>query len=397
MANELDAPVMGKDSDFYIFNIKDGYIPFEEFFTSQNTRVKKFSFDGFVQYVEQEFAMDSEMLPLLASLLGNDYISGGLLRKFHDWLKLDTNSKKVPYIASFLSQYQSISDACGAVIELYQNDDSAEFAEALSLSIEEYQKTGSNLIHYFNSGSLSCNVRTYNGHPLPQWVVKLYREGLIASEGLNCLCNRKIFLRPQSEDVSLPSTQICAEGLRRYDYKLALNLANSTVSVTVIEFDREGSTLAGKKVNLTPKTEPQIHDIPKMSDAAKRSCLLSVLDSDLPFIHGLPIKHQLVASALRYWVIHSEGLEPAHLAALLVHYVGEKRIIYYPVTIQAVHGFSQWQNVLYWVERLNALFSSPFSTPEVAKLYDGVYVCRLYQRLALLGQYYCILWSHGMG
>ena len=42
-----------------------------------------------------------------------------------------------------------------------------------------------------------------------------------------------------------------------------------------------------------------------MSDALKRSHLLSLLDSDLPFIHGLPIKHQLVASALRYWVIRS--------------------------------------------------------------------------------------------
>ena len=227
MANELDAPVMGKDCDFYVFNIKKGYIPFEEFFTSQNTRVKKFSFDGFVQYVKQQFAIDSEMLPLLASLLGNDYISGDLLRKFHDSLKLDTNSKKVPIIASFLSQYQSISDACGAVIELYQND-SAEFAEALFLSIEEYQKTGSNLIHYFNSDSLSCKVRTYNGHPLPKWVVKLYREGLIASEGLHCLCNRKVSLRPQSERISLPSTHTCAEGLRQYYYKLALSWEVST-------------------------------------------------------------------------------------------------------------------------------------------------------------------------
>ena len=382
---------MGNDSDFYIFNIKHGYIPFQQYdFTGRNTRVKKFSFDGFARYL----AIDPEMLPLLALLVGNDYISKSMLTKFdthigHAW-------KRAPVIAQFLSKHRSMPEACEAVISLYQNDAKSEFAEKLPLSIKEYQIERSNLIGYFVSRSLSCNVRTYNGHPLPQWVVKLYREGLIASEGLNCLCNRKIFLRPQSEDVSLPSTQICAEGLRRYYYKLALNLANFTDSVTVIEFDREGSMLARKKVNLTPKTEPQIHDIPKMSDAAKRSCLLSVLDSDLPFIHGLPIKHQLVASALRYWVIHSEGLEPAHLAALLVHYVGEKQILYYPVTIQAVHGFSQWQNVLYWVERLNALFSSPFPTPEVAKLYDGVYVCRLYQRLALLGQYYCILWSHGM-
>ena len=414
---------MGNDSDFYIFNIKHGYIPFQEYdFTGRNTRVKKFSFDGFARYL----AIDPEMLPLLASLVGNDYISKSMLTKFdthigHAW-------KRVPVIAQFLSKHRSMPEACKAVISLYQNDAKSEFAEKLPLSIKEYQIERSNLIGYFVSNSLSCNVCTYNGRSLPQWVVKLYREGLIASEGLNCLCNRKIFLRPQSEDVSLPSTQICAEGLRRYYYKLALNLetqtqectkaykntssplavlekfmiyrnqfkttsygttpstsfvkqnhttttleskfahkvnvgenamksgetglpskwnksiqdievnktenppqaasnlvkyTNFTDRTTVIEFDRNESTLAEKKVNLTPNTEPQIHDIPKMSGATKQRQLLWLLYSDLPSICGLPIEHRLVASALRYWAFNSKDLEPAHLAAILVYYVGK--------------------------------------------------------------------------
>ena len=617
LANELDAPVMGNDSDFYIFNIKHGYIPFQQYnFAGRNTTVKKFSFDGFARHL----AINPEMSPLLASLVGNDYISDSMLGPFSSHIqqllsssKLDAGSKKckVPVIAQFLSKYKSMSEACKAVISLYQNGSESAFAKVLHLSINEYQIKRSNLIGYFASRSLGCDVCTYNGCSLPQWIVKMYREGLIASEGLACLCNRQVFLRPQCEDVSLPSTQTCAEGLRWYYYELALNcevtstavlglpskskastsslatsnqieleghfnrilvggfkaeekwgitsckdvspltansgtelqppqnqasISNMTIygqyewipnfdpwaqeiqthggyndtlspvpgkagipttkiaqtesrtdfhhtlqdkttsygtststihtkqdfhltitntlesefahklnventtkpeetgltstwdksiedretdypsesssslvkegnsaddSIVVIEFDREGSTLARKKVNITPQAKPKIHDIRRMSDSVKRSHLLSLLDSDLSFIHGLPIKHQLVASALRYWVIRSQGLKPAHLAALLVHYVGEKRIVTtsksIQVTIQAVHGFSQWQNVLYWVERFNALFSFPFPTPEVARLYDGVHVCLLYERLRVIGQYYCILWSHGMG
>ena len=608
LANELDAPVMGNDGDFYIFDIKHGYIPFQQYnFTGRNTRVKKFSFDGFVRHL----AINPEMLPLLASLLGNDYISVPMLGRFSSHIqqlqsssKLDAGSEKCKVIAQFLSKYESMSEACNAVISLYQNGAESPFGKALHLSIEEYQIKQSNLIGYFVSRSLGCNMCTYNGHSLPQWVVEMYREGLIAPEGLACLCNRQIFLRPQSEDVSLPSTQMCVKGLRWYYYELALNceitttvvpelpsqnkastsnaatsnqielegdfdgilvegfkaevqgdimgcndlsplskisatefqlpeglasISNMTMygqyeripgfdpgaqeiqtqgdykdtlssvpgkahiastkmaltesktdfhhtlqdkttrhgtststiytkqdfdqtiintlesefahkvsvenatkseetglpstwdksikdcetdypsesssslvkegnsaddSIVVIEFDREGSTLARKEANLTPQTKPKIHDIRKMSDSAKKSHFLSLLHSDLPFIHGLPIKHQLVALALRYWVIHSQGLKPAHLAALLVHYVGEKQILYYPVTIQAVHGFSQWQNVLYWVERLNALFSFPFRTLEVASLYDGVRVCRLYQALQKKGQYFYISLSY---
>ena len=513
---------MGNDSDFYIFNIKHGYIPFQQYdFTGRNTRVKKFSFDGFARHL----AINPEMLPLLASLVGNDYISKSMLTNFDTHIRqlvsssqlyarkksagmLGNAGENVRVIAQFLSKHRSMSEACKAVISLYQNDAESEFAEKLPLSIKEYQIERSNLIGYFVSRSLSCNVCTYNGCSLPQWVVKLYREGLIASEGLNCLCNRKIFLRPQSEDVSLPSTQICAEGLRRYYYKLALNLdtqtqectkgykntssplavlekfmiyreiyhtqfkttsygttpstsfvkqnhttttleskfahkvnvgenamksgetglpskwnksiqdtevnktenppqaasnlvkyTNFTDSTTVIEFDRNESTLAEKKVNLTPNTEPQIHDIPKMSGATKQRQLLWLLYSDLPCICGLPIEHRLVASALRYWAFNSKDLEPAHLAAILVYYVGktpskttsDKNP---PISIHAFHGFSQWQNVLYWVERLNALFSSPFPTPELAKLYDGVHVCWLYETLKKEGQYSCITWSY---
>ena len=471
---------MGSDSDFYIFNIKHGYIPFQQYdFAGRNTRVKKFSFDGFSKHL----SIEPEMSPLLASLVGNDYISDAMLRPFNTHIqqlvnmsKLDAGSRKckVPPIAQFLSKYKSTSEACQAVINLYGDGAESAFVKALHLSIKEYQIKQSNLIGYFVSGSLCCNVFTYNGHSLPKWVVKLYREGLIASEGLACLCNRQLFLRPQCEDVSLPSAQICAKGLRWHYYELALgcelattvlpvtefqsksksrssdratggqieedfeeileefdhkvnmkaeeirfpstwsksiehdkmdnpreatsNLVeetNSTDCIVAIEFDREGSTLARKKVNLTPQTKPQIHDIPKMSDAEKKNHLLMVLDSDKRFIQGLPIEHQLVASALRYWFLHSQNLKPAHLAALLVHYVGKKqnataRQYSTQITIQAVHGFSQWQNVLYWVERLNALFCFVFPTPELSQLYDGLQVCLMYERLRVTGQYCCV-------
>ncbi len=498
---------MASDSDFYIFDIKHGYIPFQQYHISgSNTTVKKFSLSGFAKHL----GIDPSMLPLLASLAGNDYISGKMLKPFAAHIQklissstLDACGKFVT-IAQFLSRYNSSSDAIHAVIGLYSNDHDKS---VLLQSIEEYQMKQSNLIGYFDSGDLSCNMHTYiNKHSLPEWIVKLYREGLIASEGLDCLCNRKIFLRTQCEDTSSPSAQTCAQDLRKHYYVLALNCEDTVVvpSATelpsqskdsipgvvphgqielgtdfdhiptrgltpesqvrrdnegndtspstsystevkdseysilesefahklnlftppqysfdntikdvkfgktdktrqttsdlvkkiatvkdIIEFDRKGSRLGKRKVDLTGEVleiKIEIHDIPQMSDQAKKSHLLNLLHSDLPFIHDLPIKHQLVVSALRYWVIHAQ-VKPAHLAALLVHYVGEKsgEGKFFQISLEAVHGFSQWQNVLYWVERLNALFSSTFPQLQVAELYNGVRVCRLYERLRVDG------------
>ena len=120
----------------------------------------------------------------------------------------------------------------------------------------------------------------------------------------------------------------------------------------IIEFDRKGSRLGKRKVDLTGEVleiKIEIHDIPQMSDQAKKTHLLNLLHSDLPFIHDLPIKHQLVMSALRYWVIHAQ-VKPAHLAALLVHYVGEKSDEgkFFQISLEAVHGFSQWQNIAWF-------------------------------------------------
>ena len=555
---------MGNDSDFYIFNIKCGYIPFQDYnFSGTNITVRRFNHSGFTKHL----GIDSSMTPLLASLIGNDYVSDGMLRPFAVHIeklvgssRLDPGGRKckVPTIARFLSKYKSVSEAIDDVIGLYSND-KLEFEKVLHLSIEEYQMKHSNLIGYFDSGHLSCTMRTYEGHLLPEWIVKLFREGSIPSEGLSCLCNRKVFLRTQCEDLSLPSAQECAQDLRWYYYALVsncenagtvvpsttelpsqnkasrscvvphgeielekdlnqsvsgltlnspveedtknfidtpsepegtfgkcgepsmisvetepskdgtLNLTtgqpdikathhgsmspsasdatqikdskNSTVDsdsdhelnfqetstkgerivqpsnrchdgkndetlqatsgatkrtdaaedIIITEFQREGSTLGQRKVNLTqnvPDVRIEFHDIPKMSDQEKKSHFLSILHSDFPFILYLPVKHQLVAAALRYWITHA-NVKPAHLAALLVHYVGEKQSSttskFFQDSIEAVHAFSQWQNVLYWVERLNSLFSYSFEQLQVTKLYNGTHLCMVYERLRVIG------------
>ena len=494
LANALNVPVMANDCDFCIFNIRRGYIPFQkEIFANENTTVQKFSRSGFAKHLR----INPNMLPLFASLIGNDYISKGVLKRFAD------NVRTIPDIAQFLSEHNSVSDAIAAAKAFYPQEERLEFEEALHLSSEEYQDRPSNL--------RDCAVRTYNDRQLPQWVIKLYREGSIASEGLSCLCNRIIFLNTLCEKVSLPSAQKCSENLRWYyyyaladavapstteipsqkkigletdpnqtpstdqspesqvdmdtgcvghtlsqpegtfgkggkpsmisakteqgthnDHALAkqptpvtpsklqkqskdssLNMATgpadrktddtpqatSNVSknsdtpedVIATEFDRKKSMLVDNEVNVTEKVSEmkiQIHDIQKMSDQEKKTHLLNMLHSDWPFIRDLLDEHQLVVPAMRYWIIHA-NVKPVHLDALLVHYVDEERSstgsefrpFHKEVVVEAVHRFSEWQDVLYWAEQLNTLLSCKFESLQVTKLYNGIRVYKVYERL----------------
>ncbi|XP_028395372.1 protein asteroid homolog 1-like [Dendronephthya gigantea] len=364
LANELDAPVMAKDSDFYIFNIKCGYIPFPHYnFSCRNTTVKKFKFQNFAKHL----GIDPGMLPLFASLIGNDYVSEDVLEQFMVYLQQPTD--KIPAIAKFLSKYKSndASTVFEAVVKLIPSGLQEEFRDKLRLSVEEYQTKESNLIGYFKSNDLSCNIVTFNHHSLPQWAVQLFRADSIAQSGFAFLCNLKVFLRPQCEDTSKPSAQACVQKLRWwYYYAMLQHFENAAIGrelgqpqseagaqsleITVTEFDRKESEYPEEgtwKFNLKEiisQIDVKIEDIRKMFDDDKKSHLLKLLDSDKPFIHNLEIEHQLVVAALRYWIIKCD-VNQKQLAAILVHYV------------------------------------APFQHLQAAKLYNGKQVCLVHKRL----------------
>lgn len=98
LARQLKCPVVSYDSDFYIYDIL--YIPFPsinfipvEYKKNVGDCVgpkyfldcKIYSVDVFI---ESFGGLDKSMLPLLASLLGNDYIKRSVFKKFYANLKI---------------------------------------------------------------------------------------------------------------------------------------------------------------------------------------------------------------------------------------------------------------------------------------------------------------------
>lgn len=352
--------------------------------------------------------ISSSMLPMLASLVGNDYVSDEILKSFKMNIRQLSCSRNcvgkvsdISRTAAFLSMCKSVDEAMTAVLEDSPQSQMQEFEKALCMSIEEYQIKPTHLLGYFEKGDLGCNLLTYNGQRIPTWVIKLYREGAFGKQCMSCMCQRKVFLDVQVEDMSKPSANQCTLNIRRYLYRIVMKYDHKVdehavgyKGMILTQYDRECLSFIPRKTDVemvTLETEINISKIPKMSKENKMACLLSVLCCDLALVQHLPIKWQLVAAVAKYWIINATPpLTAEHLAALLAYHVGEKNNHInrqcHELDVKGLHGFSQWQNVAGCANDLNSLFCNVFPNLCPARLYDGVQVCKLYGKLRSCGQ-----------
>lgn len=102
LANQLDCPVLSYDSDFYILPLSAGFIPFDSVnFTLQEGRreddsvyhylpARRYHVDNFVKFFP---SLGREVLPLLATLLGNDYVDIRIFHAFYSSVRSHENIK----------------------------------------------------------------------------------------------------------------------------------------------------------------------------------------------------------------------------------------------------------------------------------------------------------------
>lgn len=88
LANKLLCPVLSLDSDFFVFNIKKGYIPLNTLFLSNEECTCMIYYATNMKDAFRE--LGREKLPLLAVSLGNDYVKRKYLYSFYSKLsKID--------------------------------------------------------------------------------------------------------------------------------------------------------------------------------------------------------------------------------------------------------------------------------------------------------------------
>lgn len=160
LANELQCPVLSGDSDFYVFDLSDGLLPFSHFQWEAVGRsglsyipCKKYTTSSFCRV----FSIQPQLLPTFAALAGNDYVKLQRMELFVRWAQFDTvtSSGRQNQLVGLLCWLRDIHQPPEALQKLLQlighlsREKEKEVKEALRRGIEEYQLPASDLKMFF--------------------------------------------------------------------------------------------------------------------------------------------------------------------------------------------------------------------------------------------------------
>ena len=348
------------------------------------------------------FGIRAELIPLLASFAGNDYVSQDELADFHQALIRFQNKEsesRFDIIANMLSALPAScnqQEALESVLQMISlpQDETSKLKQAVEPSLQEYNIKESNLLDYFRTGEVYSSLRTRNGHEIEQWVLRRFRSGLFSTKFMNSLTSGKCSLRVQVENCREISINRSSSRLRQFVYGILNDVEEGTKETgnlpAVEEWDREGEKV--KQSNVAPCQEsvvPGISHIRDLETTERLKVLLRALDSaDTPEIEVLPQDMKLFAASLRYLLNNAQPeLNMNHLLALLCCCVKlqdnlkEENVKTQSIDLRAAHSFCQWQSVLTDAINLNCTLLEPVLTPYIHKIFNGQMAHSLAEKL----------------
>ena len=127
------------------------------------------------------------MLPLFASLVGNDYVNLELLKPFHENLRLQGTSgskkeEKFRAIAKLLQKAPTSTEKEAIEFAIQrvptsQDRSKNELRRAAEISLQEYTITEKHLVGYFERNDISSSLKIQNNQEMEEWVLRRFRDG----------------------------------------------------------------------------------------------------------------------------------------------------------------------------------------------------------------------------
>ena len=352
LANHHQCPVLSNDSDFYIFNLKNGFIQIKDCYSNRRS-VRVYNIRDFmVQYNLREY----ELCLLIPILHFNE-------------------SDDIRNCLECISKYNSIEEF------LTENENTLEIKESYEMAEKSY-----------------CNLQIPSDiceklNPLPRWIFFKFRRGLFAGNLLKAYCSKSHRLPEIVEDVERESAWRISRPIRRFLFgfmgissgeSITEKTRNKYEIVKPIHFE---STITCNKFHLTcerdVKTLKQIVLIGLQCHAIQK-----ILDI---FSNYGEDQWKLPVAVTRYW--YREQCRYLKLSqcnlllkSLLLSFLKcsgviqndipffkkvDKASIENPMHLMALHAFAEWQCVYHDARALNYAAREPFPTTSPACFYSG--------------------------
>lgn len=270
LARHLNCPVLSYDSDFFIYNVL--YIPFKTLETKphalEENGNKVYALECKIYKIENltdHFGLNKEMMPLLATLLGNDFVEKRVFNKFFSQLKLPKSKKKqneqqrcIHGLLKWL-QTETLDSAIAKILGRLKKNKKRKVFALIKNSVAAYNTTECESLKYFDikieervnkrefqmpedfdeeessaeNSNEEENVSEDNSdveednEPLgmPQWFANRIRQKCVPKCYINLYTHHLHFCSPQAEDYSDEDSCLCALPLIRYAFDILTDFA----------------------------------------------------------------------------------------------------------------------------------------------------------------------------
>ncbi|XP_022106654.1 protein asteroid homolog 1-like [Acanthaster planci] len=369
LANAWNCVAASRDSDFYIMDLRVGYLPLDyldwknprktkapEAAAQSRRRRCKMSTEPSASelYIEckkykrsalcKMFHVKQTLLPVLATAVGNDYKDtfGASLDPFHSFVHSQFSRSKsgskshnqiISYL-SWLSEKETIEEAVGDMVRHVTGANLEKLKRLIDASLEMYQLSDSEPLGHVSGGlGKPAKSKLAAFVSVPPWFVVLLNEGKVSALCANVLCNKRVFLTVQVEDPLQPSAGRASLNIRSVLYGILLKEQKSASrrQPVVEEYAQSLGTL--KYSTVEPVYEmakddehrlamPGLQDIPAMSETDRRGVLLAAVDVDGSVISGIPAVFQLATCVTVYLLSHADPpVYSDHALAVIVSWL----------------------------------------------------------------------------
>ncbi|XP_011404576.2 PREDICTED: protein asteroid homolog 1-like [Amphimedon queenslandica] len=401
IANHYNCPVVANDSDYFIFNLKAGYIPLDcLYWDQQPVEAKLYERDRFAY--KFYFDHNLNLIYLIPAIMGNDFMdkveSPSLKRdikatkrraikkgtQIKEIIKVDDdNFEDKLEILYYISIFNTVEDFQTHLSKIPLDDGH----DTVSIIDEKYKDAKEMYdVDKISMADLveSKNLKKANGTLLPDIIRQQYRKGFIATSVMVVIVLNKYIVPVMIDNPHDYTAMRIGKHIRKCIYMiLSPYLSESEVTETTItHYMEEPDDEMVSWTNVSHLNLPCIDDVIGLSEDKRIELLCEVMKTPLEVQAKLESKWKLVGVSLHYWSQHAHP--DIHLIEALVlcfircsfnetvcpsnkvldHRRDEK-------WLKALHTFAQWSCTYYDAFRLNNVLMNPLPFMSPALLFNG--------------------------
>ena len=387
LAITRQCPVLSIDSDFYIFPISGGYIPFTEMkWGEDGVHARIFYYTDFAQ---QYGIKDPKLLIMLPAILGDS-----MLQPLNDALEVLTKTTRIraEAVLKYASEFSVFEDCKNDITRISRRNplDNVEAANKTYYSSVE---------NFPSDGTTDLKVKD-SRQSIPRLILGLFRKGKFPTLLMDVMCRGEVDHRIAVEDMSGPWCHEIGVPIRKITYGIICGNHGSIAE----HHRREGKVNEFPLIRERAKMPSQFHcddapilDAQYQNDASKYGEQIMMATSMAPGefrrLQGIPNEFWLFYAVTRYWYLHVTTrvnkdvlLKAIILSAIKCLKAQDKdfpavQSLPNPPDAALVHALAQWQSIYYDLYCLNQLLLEPLPSLQVSLVLECFNVVKFYSVL----------------